>query len=60
MDVTDQSLTPTGARATANTYHFITQWRVQATLDDVTILATPPSWALVAIGLSRGQGGGAR
>lgn len=35
MDVTDQSLTPTGARATANTYHFITQWRVQATLDDV-------------------------
>jgi hypothetical protein len=33
--VTDQPLTPTATRASANTYHFITHWRVQASLDEV-------------------------
>ena len=36
--VTDQPLTPTAARASANTYHFITQWRVKATLDEVNLV----------------------
>ena len=33
--MTDQSLTPSSARATANTYHFITQWRVKASLEEI-------------------------
>lgn len=36
--VTDQSLTPADARATANTYHFITRWRVKASLDEVNLV----------------------
>ena len=35
MGVTEKSLPPSGVRATANTYHFITQWRVRATLDEI-------------------------
>ena len=33
--VTDQSLTPGAARASANTYHFITHWQVKASLDEI-------------------------
>ena len=33
--VTDQSLTPPAAHAATNSYHFITHWRVKATLDEV-------------------------
>jgi hypothetical protein len=35
MGVTDQSLTPPAARAATNSYHFITHWRVKATLDEI-------------------------